>query len=32
MSMPEDFAKRLEITANEDDDDVLVVGINFGTT
>lgn len=32
MSTTEDFLRRLRITADEDDDDVLVIGIDFGTT
>jgi hypothetical protein len=32
MSFREDFGKMLKITADDDDDDVLVIGIDFGTT
>jgi hypothetical protein len=32
MSFQEDFGKMLKITADDDDDDVLVIGIDFGTT
>jgi hypothetical protein len=32
MTIPDDFGRMLSITANEDDDDILVIGIDFGTT
>lgn len=30
--MWEDLGKRLKITGDEDDEDVMVIGIDFGTT
>jgi hypothetical protein len=34
MTILDDFCRMLSITANEDedDDDILVIGIDFGTT
>jgi hypothetical protein len=32
MSISEELARRLRITADEADDDILVIGIDFGTT
>lgn len=32
MWTPEDFAQKLKINAKGDDDDFMVIGIDFGTT